>query len=530
MPLPGLSRARAVAIAALLFAVSVLVRHPLFNHEFTGSWEWLSAHTLLTDQLWTETPASIHHFNLLYTFPAPTDKFIDDLWQSGVADQYGNYYYVSMPHGAFLTPYLWFRLTGQQPTIPGMQVFALLVHLLVCTLIYLLVRQLTRGYAASRVAALAAFSVLLFAPTALFFYQNAVVGTVLVIPYSIGVLMSITALTRKPRPVAWVALFLCLLLGCLTDWQAYFTALATTVATLAVTLRRRMNRRTGFGIAGLCCIAVALAAAIIIAQDSRINGLHPFLSVILGRFKVRAGASAAAGLGLTTFGYYRNLARFYLAYAPFFLLSIALIVIIRRRRSMDEIRQQVLARTGLVLIISTLAVIVDHIVLANHTSQQSFTTLNSLVPLAILTGTAVLALLETSANFRRDLLGVSGALALCVGVSVAGYYAVYLHRPHPFSTVARAMQRSAKSDDVLFSTGDGFKMPSDFAIPQLLYYLGHNVQVVADEEEAVNYLACHPFQRGILIYLSADYSVVRTAVVRKTSAACPASLESSSIR
>lgn len=521
MPLPSLSRAQAVAIAALLFAVSILIRHPLFNHEFTGSWEWLSAHTLLTNQLWNETPASVHHFNLLYTFPSPTDKFIDDLWQSGVPDKYGNYYYVSMPHLAFLTPYLFFRLTGQQPSLPGMQVFALLAHLLACFLIYLLVRQLTQGYAASRLAALAAFGVMLFAPTALFFYQNAVVGTVLVIPYTIGVLMSVTALTTKPRPFAWLALLLCLLLGCLTDWQAYFTALATALVVLAVTFRRRIDRRTGFGIAALCCLAVVLAGVIIVAQDSRINGLQPFLTIILGRFKVRVGASAAAGLGLTTFGYYRNLARFYLAYAPFLLLSMVLIVIIRRRQSMDEIRQNVLARTGLALIISMFAVLIDHLVLANHTSQQSFTTLNSLVPIGILTGTAVLALIETSTRVRRDMIAVSTALVLCAGVCVAEYYVAYLHRPHPYTEVAAAIQAVALPSDLLLSTGDGFQMPSDFAIPQLLFYLRHNVKVVSSEAEANQYVACHLGERGILTYLTPNYHVTRIAIIRKTKASCP---------
>ena len=522
MPFPHVSRARAAAIAALLFAASILIRHPLFNHEFTGSWEWLSAHTLLTSQLWNETPASIHHFNLLYTFPAPTDKFIDNLWQSGVPDRFENYYYVSMPHLAFLTPYLFFRLTGQSPTLPGLQIFALLVHLLTCGLIYLLVRQLTQGYAASRIAALAAFSVILFAPTALYFYQNAVVGTILVIPHTIGVLMSVTALSKKPRLIAWLALFLCLLLGCLTDWQAYFTALSTAVVVLAVAARKRLDRRIALGIAALCGLAVVLAAAIIVAQDSRIAGLQPFLTIILGRFKVRVGASASTGLGLNTIGYYRNMARFYLAYAPFLLLSLILIAIIRRRKDRDDLRRQILSRTGLALVISTLAVLIDHIVLANHTSQQSFTTLNSLVPIAILVGTAVLALLETSTNVRRQLVIAVAGLVLCSLISVAGYYVAYLHRPQPYTAIASAVRSIAQPNDVLFSTGDGFTMPSDFAIPQLLFYLRHNVEVVGSQSEAQTYLNCHPFSRGVLIYLDRDYRVTHLAAVTKISDSCPA--------
>jgi hypothetical protein len=189
---------------------------------------------------------------------------------------------------------------------------------------------------------------------------------------------------------------------------------------------------------------------------------------------------------------------------------------------MDDVRRNVLSRTGLALVISTLAVVIDHVVLANHTSQQSFTTLNSLVPIATLTGTAVLALLETSANVRRDTIRVSAALVLCALASIAEYYVAYLHRPHPYTAAASAIQAVMQPSDVLLSTGDGFQMPSDFPIPQLLFYLRHNVKVVSSEAEAQQYVSCHPGNRGVLTYLTPDYRVTRIAIIRKTGTGCPA--------
>src|SRR4051812_17691331 len=109
MRIRNVSRATAVISIVLLFAFSVLIRQSLFDRELTADHEWLSAHTLITLQLWNAVPVSIHHFNLLYTFLSPADRFIDDLWTAGVPDGSGRFYYISMPELAFLTPYSVFR-------------------------------------------------------------------------------------------------------------------------------------------------------------------------------------------------------------------------------------------------------------------------------------------------------------------------------------------------------------------------------------------------------------------------------------
>jgi hypothetical protein len=55
-----------------------------------------------------------------------------------------------------------------------------------------------------------------------------------------------------------------------------------------------------------------------------------------------------------------------------------------------------------------------------------------------------------------------------------------------------------------------------------LFYLRHNVEVVGSQSEAQTYLNCHPFSRGVLIYLDRDYRVTHLAAVTKISDSCPA--------
>ena len=509
-------RAKTAALLLVLFLISVVVRRPLFNHELTASWEWLAAHTLLTMQLWERTPVDVHHFNLLYTFPPPPNKFIDDLWRSGVADQAGNYYYVSMPHLAFFTPYAFLRLAHARATIESLQIFALCLHFCVAFLLYLLARSLTFRSRLSRTASVAAFCVFVFAPTPLFFYQNAVVGTVLVIPYTIVTLWCVTRLLREAtqgRRAVWVLLFLTLLLGCLTDWQAYFTALAAMLYALWESRRPSQQRAALLGIAAECCAAVTCAIALLLLMDSRIAGLGPFASAILGRFKVRIGAGDT-GLGLNTLGYYRNMARFYSAYLPFLLLSAGVGWTAWRRSRERAVAAMRPARAAFA--ISTLALLMDHLILANHTSQQNFTTLNSLVPIGIFAAFCAAAFFETSTRVGADRAWFATGLAACVAISIVGYYYAYRDRPHPFRAAAAEMTAHAAPNDVFFATGAGFEMPDAYMIPQMLFYARHNIKVVKSRDEAARFLTARHFGHGVLAYVTEDYAVTKIEQVTPT--------------
>ncbi len=512
-----MTRLRTAAVLIGLFLFSVGIRQPLFNREFTYSWEWLSAHTLMTSQLWAETPSAVHHFNLLYTFPNAADKFIDNLWNSGVADQSGNYYYVSMPHLAFLTPYVFLRVFESQPDLRGLEIFALGVHLLACWLLYLLIRELTRTYQASRLAAISAFTVLLFAPTALFFYQNAVVGTVLVIPYTVTVLVTSCSLLgglKLPisRAAAWTVLVLALFLGCMTDWQAYFTAFSLMVVALYLAIKRRVDQKTCFAIAALCCVTVAAALLTIIAQDSRINGAQAFFATIFGRLRVRAGFDSKEGLGLTTFAYYRNMARFYSAYFQFLCLGVTTLWMAWRKDR--EATTRLLRICSVPFSVAALAVLLDHLILAHHTAQQSFTTLNGIVPIAIVAGAGVTAYLETSANRQRASRFIGVALSLCVVVSTAEYYWAYSNRPHPFLAAANAINAVVRPTDGLYAIGDaGFQPDNSAMIPQLLIYVRRNIRVVNSLSEATQIAAANSLPRAVVFHITSDYQVTKVEAV-----------------
>jgi hypothetical protein len=263
-------------------------------------------------------------------------------------------------------------------------------------------------------------------------------------------------------------------------------------------------------------LGVALAIALTVIQDSTIAGWHPFIHAILGRLKVRNGGF---GKGITSLFYYRQLLRFYASYLPFLLLAGGLFVCaLRRGGRWNRDLRPFPKGSEMVVAVALLALCADHIVLSNHTALHIFTTLNALPPLAILVGISITAYLETSQRVRRDGIVVCMALALCIGASIFEYEYAYRNRPHPrffFNESASAINAASEQSDVIFATGNRFQMAAEFIVPEMLYYLRRNVEVVASEADAYLYLANHPFRRGILARLNRDFSVAEIKVLEK---------------
>jgi hypothetical protein len=512
-----LGRKRVALLLVMLFTISIAIRLPLFNKEMTTNWEALSAHVLITSKAWFQTPSSIHHFNLLFTFARPQDKFIKDIGDSGVEDRFGNYYYTSMPHLAYILPHLFFVAIRRYPSIAGLQVFGLLLHFVSCVLLYNLVRRLTTSFRSSQVASLAAVCFLLFAPQSLFYFQNGVVGNTVIVPFTLALLLSTTALLSKVQQggaslgvFALVALWL--MLGLWTDWHEYFYAMSIAIVFLFLAKKGLVPRSVGLKVAALCCGCVILAVSVFVWQNSRIAGFDPFFHAIFGRLNERLGKSPS-GMGLNSFGYYQNVARFYSAYVPFFMVIGALIASVIRKGS-GPILRNVFVKQGVPFWISVLAVALDHLVLANHTAAHCFKTIDDLVPLSILLGFSVAAFLETTVDNFKTALAVCTLLLGCVAASAGIYYSVYLNRPHPFRAAASSILASAQANDVLFCTSGGA------AAKPLLNYLGRNVKIVSDAQEAAAYLSCHRFQHGILITLADDWKVKQIGPILPSISGC----------
>ncbi|TZG29500.1 hypothetical protein [Sphingomonas montanisoli] len=134
-----MTRALSIMLVGLVFVLAAIVKLPSIadgapNLEATY-------HVILTDRALAESPASEHHFLPTISLGKPQDKRL--AWGATLPLSSGHYVYASFPIAGFLAPYLYFRVTGQEPgRLPLFQFTILLQAGVVLALMALLVRVL----------------------------------------------------------------------------------------------------------------------------------------------------------------------------------------------------------------------------------------------------------------------------------------------------------------------------------------------------------------------------------------------------
>ena len=272
-----------------LFLLSVAIRAPHINRPLSTNYEWVTAHTLVTLQIWSEEGIVHHRFAPIYTFNNPNDHFIG-CPPSGISDDDGNHYYVSYPPFSFILPFLVMKGLGVYPSVLALQIFNLLIHFVCAVGIYCLVVLISnrRISAAPFPPALAAYSVYIFSSSALWHHSNVYFADVLVQLFFIwSVLVLISALKARgglnlPKGIG---IGLCIFFMSYTEWiGVFFTAI---VAVLCLFLRRR--EPDFMKIFWIVLLSSCIAIGLVIWQYLSIKGLHDFIELAQNRLSERSG-------------------------------------------------------------------------------------------------------------------------------------------------------------------------------------------------------------------------------------------------
>jgi hypothetical protein len=124
----------------LLFLFSVHLRKEKLSLPLSPQLEWITAHTLITLEIWDEAGGpQAHNFNPIYTYPGKGNQRISTL--GGVMNKNGEMYYTSYPPFSFIFAYYGTKLLGG-PDISSLRAFGLMIHFFSALLIYLIIRKL----------------------------------------------------------------------------------------------------------------------------------------------------------------------------------------------------------------------------------------------------------------------------------------------------------------------------------------------------------------------------------------------------
>ena len=502
----------------VLFAISVFVRTPHINRPLSTNYEWVTAHTLVTLQIWHEEGIVTHGFRPIYTFPNPNDHYIK-CPISGVSDASGNYYYVSYPPFAFILPHLVFETFGIYPNVLSLEIFNLFLHFLCALLIFLLLSNLTKPPESKglNMPALVGASIYIFAPLALWHHANVYFSDILVqLFFILGIYFSHLYLFKDGHKSKGISagLFITIFLMVYTEWIGILFGCSL----IALSFLYRKQEMFSMRLLLIASSAMFLAGCLMLFQYSSINGLEDFIQTALNRYTERSGHTGKEQFyELNTHLYLGNvyLRNYFPQFVIVAFLGLLLLILKSNIRALFKSEQQV------ILLLAVLPTVLHHTVLFEFPIVHDMALVKTAIFLSLLTG----ILFHGINKVTHDQPGLAfKVVPHFVVVSMLGLSAFLYHahviEPEGFSfeELGNEIREESKPEDTVFfktsrTLGDFLiKAPENFVIaPQIQYYSGRCIQVVPSLEAAREHLEKYDKAQGVVFTIeNSRYQIEHT--------------------
>jgi len=200
-----------------LFCLSVIVRIPYINQPLSGNYQWLTAHTLITQEIWATDGIVEHHFLPVYTYPDSTNHNIM-LGDLGSVEKNGRYYYISYPSFGFVLPYLATLGYSYIPIV--LKIFNIFLHFLAALFLW----KILQFYFQS-LAAFITVAFFIFQPNLLWFHTNVYFLDILSMDLLIIQLYLTHRYLLSPHLKNAIYWLLTNFLLCQTEWIGYLVLL-----------------------------------------------------------------------------------------------------------------------------------------------------------------------------------------------------------------------------------------------------------------------------------------------------------------
>lgn len=281
------SKARIIEWSVILvcFVLSIFARWDNLTNPITQKKHFISAHSLITVQIWEEEGFFKHGGNPVYTYDGKGNHKSKGL--GGVLDKNGDAYYVSYPPMSFYTLYLFSQICGGSSPA-SLHLLAVIIHLLCAFGLYLLVKQLAQNGERVNVFSLIPAVAYLLWVGPMWVHGNLYFADQLEQVFFIFTALISLKLYQEKRFKYDLFLFgLLVFLCCYTEWLGVFGAFVTGVFFLVkYFLSRKKIFLYIFFIAGLCS---SFSTGLTILQYSQIDGFEAYKEAALNKYKERSG-------------------------------------------------------------------------------------------------------------------------------------------------------------------------------------------------------------------------------------------------
>lgn len=479
-----------IVILSVLFAFSIYVRWDDLNMPMGRHHEFITGHVLSANSNFRDQGIANLHFAPAWTFNTVADKYYSGTTPF-IKDNNNIEYYVSYPPLCFIAAY-YFQMPFGGPSVTGIRVFSLLIHLTCALLVFAIANLLFKSKVKEEIcwAAIVAFTVYVFAPGNLWFHGNVYFSDMLVQVFVLSFLYVFIQFYNGNYSLkkSSILIFAIMFLGVYTEWIMVFLAFFATLYFLAKSIKNKQNL---FPVAALVA-GVALSISLTYYQFSLIDGLDSLVASQSNRLKERSGmVEEAAELDKSYFSVnsFVNINNhFKVNYGSvvrmvFFSVFIVLLLIWNKSR-----RNEFLRRNKLFLIVlSLLAVCIysHNFVFLNFTAVHDFSTLKSSTLFALLIALFFNELIffvkQNNESENRIFLGLSTmAFLAMIYFSIDEYHKV--NNTQDFAWDQYEVGEIVKAK----TTGDELVFTSEYVSPMLMYYAQRRVLHINSKEHALS--------------------------------------------
>ena len=288
------------AVLLILLVLSLLLRcyvakgRPMSGYRDNDD---ATAHVLATLVAYQQTPSSIHHYLPLFTYGAPTDKWIDDLPTASGFDKYGNLYYTSFPPLGFIVPHFIFSALGISPQPFALRCFSMVLHLIATGLLCLLLQQCLssseygkndRWIILAGTASIYLFSFECLRSYTICYWAHQLYQVIL---FGTAIAYACCISCRPGNKLGFATslcfLYLLSLTGCLLEWTAFVTSASICLLSL---LRIFIGKKwRDLWVAAISIVAVSTALLVLIVWFSSVLDIPDYLTALATRSHVRNG-------------------------------------------------------------------------------------------------------------------------------------------------------------------------------------------------------------------------------------------------
>nr|WP_315447174.1 hypothetical protein [uncultured Pseudomonas sp.] len=389
----------ATLIVVTLVYISFQLRTADFNEQKAATNIAATYHVLLTVKALDQSAASDHFFLPTTSLGGAENKGIP--WGVTIPTSKGDYIYTSFYTPAFIAPYIWFKLLGQDATTTTLARFNFFLSSLTTFLVFILCYRLLISTGAtpklSTTGASIAVLVTIFSREALMsggliywaqsLYQPILVASLL----CLHVYLSATA--DKVRVWSGWLLFALALLGPLTEWTGFVFNGGVTLLLWLDTNNRARSHKLAAGIV----LATILSVAVIVLHISAAVGFKPTIDALIERFFARS--TSAGNIGDLLQGYWIS----YGVFLPLLLISVFLLF-------SSDFKFKRYSTISIIFIASCIPML-ENILMMQHAASFTFDRLKLAIPASILISCAYSAArpagkaLIVSASIAASILG-----------------------------------------------------------------------------------------------------------------------------